>query len=853
MINGYDDFDLAFHLSDENYDVQLLNSPVGQADGKFALPYSQAYLQTFYFRIGQLNRAVRRVDNPDLAAAKEFGASLFQATFKGELLGRFRASADRTRVSGRGLRLRLRLKSVPALAELPWEFLYDIEQDHFLATSAMTPVVRFLDLSQRVSPLRVRLPLQILVVISGPRNLGRLKADDEWDRVKHSLRSLESAGLVKLERLPTATFSELRRRARGVPFHVLHFIGHGGFDKNAGDGVLHFEDSMGMSDPIPGNLLGNILRDHSSLRLAVLNACEGGRQTREDPFSGVAQSLCQQLLPAVIAMQFEISDDAAKTFAEEFYAAIADRLPIDAAVSESRKALFGGRFGQEWATPVLYMRSSDGLLFDVNKKSISHGQRLKGSRSRAEADRVAAEKADREAKAEADRVAAEKADRETRAEADRVAAEKADRETKAEADRVAAEKADRETRRKPNAGTVEPLTKSSLPDLYRQAKEGDQVAMLNLGFAHLQGLGVDKDDHQAAAWFRKAAEAGSPVGMWHLGTMYADGRGVEKEDDRQAIYWYLKAAEAGDANGLRSLGWVYQHGRGVDKDDHQAAIWYRKAAEAGDTSAMRNLALMYTQGRGIWKDDDEAFLWYLRAAKAGDVWAMRDLGLVYAKGSGVKKDDRQAFAWVQKAAQAGDAQAMRDLGLMYVEGRGVERDDYQAFVWVRRAAEAGDAQAMKNLGLMYLEGRGVEKDDHQAVAWIRKAAENGNSSGMSSLGWLYSNGHGLQKDDRQAFLWYLKAAEAGNPNAMSSLGWMYLDGRGVEKDYREAVVWCRKAAKAENAFGMAGLAWAYETGRGVVRDIVQAVAWYREAAKLGDQTAKDALDRLEKSEQRMHL
>jgi hypothetical protein len=52
MIRRYDDFDLAFHLSGENYGVQLLNSPVGQADGKFALPYTQGELRRFYFRIG---------------------------------------------------------------------------------------------------------------------------------------------------------------------------------------------------------------------------------------------------------------------------------------------------------------------------------------------------------------------------------------------------------------------------------------------------------------------------------------------------------------------------------------------------------------------------------------------------------------------------------------------------------------------------------------------------------------------------------------------------------------------------------------------------------------------------------
>ena len=163
------------------------------------------------------------------------------------------------------------------------------------------------------------------------------------------------------------------------------------------------------------------MRDHDSLRLAVLNACEGGRQSAEDPFSGVAQSLCQQRMPAVIAMQFEISDDAAKTFAEEFYAAIADCSPVDAAVAESRKALFCGRFGQEWATAVLYMRSPDGMLFDIQRKvkampgkpadakpdpEEEQSAELR-ARQRTEAERVAAEAKRRAEAAEAERVAEE--------------------------------------------------------------------------------------------------------------------------------------------------------------------------------------------------------------------------------------------------------------------------------------------------------------------------------------------------------------------------------------------------------------------------------------------------------------
>jgi tetratricopeptide (TPR) repeat protein len=364
----YEDCELVIQISGERYLAQLSNIHAGEASGEFALPFTQVELVNFYSRIGQAHRATRGGATPDVEAAKRFGDQLFRSVFAGEMLSQLRASVDHAHEHGHGLRLRLRLKNVPDLGELPWEFLYDREQDHFIATSTMTPMVRYLDLPQNVATLRVRAPLRVLVVLAGPRNLPILDAEGEWQRLKATLGPLEAAGAICLERLPDGTLATLRRRARGEPFHILHFVGHGGFDEVAGDGVLHFENAQCLSDPIAGQMLGNILRDHETLRLVVLNACEGARQSNQNPFSGVAQSLCQQRMPAVIAMQFEISDDAAKTFAEEFYGAIADGLPVDAAVSESRKALYSGRFGQEWATPVLYMRSPSGLLFDIQKR-----------------------------------------------------------------------------------------------------------------------------------------------------------------------------------------------------------------------------------------------------------------------------------------------------------------------------------------------------------------------------------------------------------------------------------------------------------------------------------------------------
>ncbi len=429
MTIKYDDFDLQIEPAGEKFRVRL-NAPTGQATTEFVLPFTEIEVANFLSRIGQARRTMRRVDAPELQAAKEFGGKLFGAIFSGEMIAQLRGSMEQASDKERGLRIRLRLTDVPALADLPWEFLYDANQNHFLTTSSETPVVRFLDLPQRIAPLRVALPLRVLVMIASPRNLKRLDTEGEWDRLQESLADLLRGGQIRLERLPAATLDALRLRARGAPFHVFHFIGHGGFDEAAQDGVLQFEDETGMSYPVRGELLGMQLHDHRSLRLAVLNACEGARSSRQDPFSGVAQSLLQQRVPAVIAMQFEISDAAAKVFASEFYRAVAEGNPVDAAVCESRKALFKEEFGQEWATPVLYMRSQEGQLFelqavaapplpdeDLKKRELEEAQ--KQAAAKVEADRQADAQAEKERrerkKAEQERLAREKAEAERRA------------------------------------------------------------------------------------------------------------------------------------------------------------------------------------------------------------------------------------------------------------------------------------------------------------------------------------------------------------------------------------------------------------------------------------------------------
>ena len=250
---------------------------------------------------------------------------------------------------------------------------------------------------------------------------------------------------LAIDWLETASLRALQRQLRRAEYHVFHYIGHGGYDRDADDGVLLLEDEHGRSARITGVQLGTILQDELSLRLAVLNACEGARSSVEDPFSGVATSLIEREIPAVIGMQFEITDRSAIVFASEFYAALADGYPVDSALAEARKAIYADKNDVEWATPVLFMRVQDGLLFEVPDHASARDQKpdpteaVAAAKAEAKAVKAAAAKAAATAtdqKTDASEAAAEEAEKERL----RVAAEEAEKERL----RVAAEEAEKE-------------------------------------------------------------------------------------------------------------------------------------------------------------------------------------------------------------------------------------------------------------------------------------------------------------------------------------------------------------------------------------------------------------------------
>ncbi|MEK6288732.1 MAG: CHAT domain-containing protein [Acidobacteriota bacterium] len=353
----YLDFDLLIEREGERYQVRVY-SPGGEVTSTFDKPFSEEELEEFLQLVGYSWEAVHDVEEE----AKKFGGRLFDKVFGRRVYARLSESINDANDENKGLRIRLRLNDVPELAELPWEYLYDTEVERFLFLSSNTPLVRYLERPERIRPFRVKRPLRFLVMISNPADgvYSPLNVEKEWKQLNESLESLHSEGQVELVQVE-ATASALQEQLRRGTFHIFHFIGHGGFDPEFKDGFLVMSDKE--TPTLSGEQLGRLLYDHKTLRLVVLNACEGARGSRSNPFSGVAQSLVKYGIPAVISMQFEITDDAAIIFSKQFYKALADYYPVDAALAEARKEISRSRKRVEWGTPALYMRPSDGAIF----------------------------------------------------------------------------------------------------------------------------------------------------------------------------------------------------------------------------------------------------------------------------------------------------------------------------------------------------------------------------------------------------------------------------------------------------------------------------------------------------------
>jgi hypothetical protein len=325
-----------------SFPVQVF-SPAGPATGDLELDLNADDFKSELIQVQGID--------PDEDLRKSFGSLLFKALFKESVGDAW--SNSRGRVGDGVLRLRLWI-NVPHLAALPWEMLWDGQQ--FLATSANIPVTRYLPVPEPPAfTLTAQERLKILVVIESPQGVPQIDSK-ETEYLDAALKGLDK---VEYTILQNSTMSQIQD-ALQQNYHVLHFLGHGT------GGKLVLTDDDGQAKKIINDReFAQLFLGRASLRLIVLNACNSS-QDKNGLFSGIAPSLVEKSIPAVIAMQYPfVQLDTASLFSRRFYGSLANGLPIDVAVNEARQFLsveykLGSR---DWSTPVLYMGTRSDNIF----------------------------------------------------------------------------------------------------------------------------------------------------------------------------------------------------------------------------------------------------------------------------------------------------------------------------------------------------------------------------------------------------------------------------------------------------------------------------------------------------------
>lgn len=358
--SNYVDFDLEILSNQSSNSYRLQARTAGEGDTSATVTLSN--WQNIENQAANLKNFLLGQDEKPF---QQFGTELFNNFIVDRIRDHYQVTLNKADSQGQGIRLRLHIEP-SELAVLPWEFLYDPNRQRFISLFRDT-IIRYQNLLGNIQPLVVEPPLRILAMTASPIELAKLDIAEEKRLIESALKELIAAGQVQLQWVEGQTWRDLQHALQNNTWHIFHYVGHGGFDQTTKEGTISLADENGHRDILPARRLSMLLND-GDFRLVVLNSCKGAYLDKTDAYSSTAAVLTQQGIPAVLAMQYSVSDKAAIELSRTFYSAVAKGLTFTKAVTEARKSINLAIHDSEWATPVLYTRAPDGVLLNTKKQ-----------------------------------------------------------------------------------------------------------------------------------------------------------------------------------------------------------------------------------------------------------------------------------------------------------------------------------------------------------------------------------------------------------------------------------------------------------------------------------------------------
>ena len=154
---------------------------------------------------------------------------------------------------------------------------------------------------------------------------------------------------------------------------------------------------------------------------------------------------------------------------------------------------------------------------------------------------------------------------------------------------------------------------------------------------------VPKTDEEFNERLMKRIEANDPIAMRHMGT-----EKYKKGDYKAAFEYLTKAADLGDADAHYQLSVLYAEGKGVEKNEKKELHHLTEAAIGGDTLARHNLGCVEENNGRM----DRAAKHWIIAAKLGNDHSLQSAKRLYKAGLMSKDDFSAALRGYQTAIEA---------------------------------------------------------------------------------------------------------------------------------------------------------------------------------------------------------
>lgn len=361
MVREYLEFEFKFEpLRGDRYPFSV-GGAGGDARGELLLPSNDTPLPGATITFHQ---ACQQLADSQASAwpLQPIGEYLFGLLFQGSVRQAYDLAQGVIQTNDKYLRITLQTGALEAaIAALPWEFLWDPANGPLALQDAA--IVRYLALPLLQPTFRTDLPLKVL--LSGAAPSPTPDVAREFAGAQEALAPLVERGLIAITAEPQLTPKILQRRLR-EGFQVWHFVGYGGFGRSGNSRILLVDDD-GASYALGASEL-RIVLNRSGVRLIVLSAGGSANPRDRSSFQSLAAALVYAQTPAVVATQVGMPQEATRAFTGDFYGALAQGLPIDACVTEGRKAvmLATGLERPDWGIPMVYSRATDGLLFELS-------------------------------------------------------------------------------------------------------------------------------------------------------------------------------------------------------------------------------------------------------------------------------------------------------------------------------------------------------------------------------------------------------------------------------------------------------------------------------------------------------